>query len=560
MTSQVMRRRGQDVPADRIGKIVRPMPSRTADAVVIGGGHHGLVAAAVLADAGWDVCLLESADVLGGAVRSAELHPGFTADLFSAFYPLSAASPVLRALELERHGLRWAHAPAVLAHPVRPDGSPAAVLYRDRERTAAGLAAQDPRDGDAWLRLCAQWDAIGESVLRTLFTTFPPVRGPVQLLRRIGTADALRLARFLALPARRMGEELFASEGARLLLAGNAVHADAPPDATVSGVFGWLLVMLGQQHGFPAPVGGAGELSAALARRATAAGAELRTGEHVERIDVRGGRAVAVHSATGLTVRARRAVIADIAAPMLFRDLLPPHALPPRMHDDLKRFAWDTPVVKVNWALDGPIPWRNPGVAGAGTVHLGADERGLVRWSGDIEAGTVPASPFLLFGQMTTADPGRSPAGTESAWAYTHLPRGVTSEEAARELAGRVDEVVEEFAPGFGARALHRMVQGPRELQEADPNLVHGAVNGGTAQLFQQFVFRPVPGLGRPETPVRGLYLGSASAHPGGGVHGVCGWLAAKAALGEQGTLGALRRRVTSAALELIYRDSPSAR
>jgi phytoene dehydrogenase-like protein len=528
-----------------------------ADAVVIGGGHHGLVAATVLADAGWDVCLLEAADVLGGAVRSAELHPGFTADLFSAFYPLAAASPVLRALDLGSRGLRWTHAPAVLAHPARPDGAPAAVLHRDRERTAAALGA---RDGEAWLRLCAQWDAVGDAVLRSIFTAFPPVRGPVRLLRRIGTADALRLARFLMLPARRMGEELFTGEGARLLLAGNAGHADIPPDAPGSGVFGWLLAMLGQQHGFPVPAGGAGELAAAIARRARAAGAELRTGERVERIEVRGGRAVAVHCATGRTVRARRAVIADVAAPALYRDLLPAAAVPARLRADLEHFAWDTPVVKVNWALREPIPWGNPGVAGAGTVHLGADERGLVRWAGDIESRTVPATPFMLLGQMTTADATRSPAGTESAWAYTHLPRGVADDGIADGLAERIDEVVEEFAPGFRDRVLHRMVQRPRDLQAADPNLVHGAVGGGTMQLHQQLVFRPVPGLGRSETVVDGLYLGSASAHPGGGVHGVCGWLAARAALADHGMLGGLRRRVTSAALELIYRDSPSAR
>jgi phytoene dehydrogenase-like protein len=213
-------------------------------------------------------------------------------------------------------------------------------------------------------------------------------------------------------------------------------------------------------------------------------------------------------------------------------------------------------VVKVNWALDGRIPWRASDVAGAGTVHVGADVRGLVRWSADIESGTVPASPFLLVGQMSTADPSRSPDGTESAWAYTHLPRGVAHDEAAAELAGRVDAVLEQFAPGFGARVLDRSVQLPGDLQAADPNLVHGAVNGGTAQLFQQLVFRPVPGLGRSETVVGGLYLGSASAHPGGGVHGVCGWLAARAALADHGSFGALRRRMTSAALELLYRDS----
>jgi phytoene dehydrogenase-like protein len=526
----------------------------TADAVVVGGGHHGLVAAALLADAGWDVCLLEATDRVGGAVRSAELHPGFTADLFSAFYPLYAASPVLQALDLGAHGLRVSHAPVVLAHPPRPDGERAALLFRDPEATAARLAEEHARDGDAWLELCRQWDAIGDAVLRTLFTTFPPVRGPIALLRAIGTAEALRLARFLLLPAKRMGEELFAGEGARLLLAGNAAHADAPVDAPVSGAFGWLLAMLGQKHGFPVPVGGAGELTAALERRARTAGATVQCGQPVERIDVSGGRAVAVHTSGGLTVRVRRAVIADVNAPLLYRDLLPADAVPARLLRDLDKFEWDTPVVKVNWALDGPIPWRADGVADAGTVHLGADELGLVRWSADLESRTLPASPFMLFGQMTTADASRSPAGTQSAWAYTHLPRGIDDDASADELARRVDAVLEEFAPGFAARVVHRHVQLPGDISATDPNLVGGAVNGGTAQLFQQLVFRPVPGLGRAETPVGNLYLGSSSAHPGGGVHGICGALAARAALGDHGKLGFARRRAVSAALDLVYR------
>jgi phytoene dehydrogenase-like protein len=531
------------------------MSTLTADAVVVGGGHHGLVAASLLADAGWDVCLLEATDTLGGAVRSTTLHPGFTADQFSAFYPLYPASPVLPTLDLEAHGLRWSHAPTVLAHPPRPDGDRAAVLYRDREATAARLAETHPADGEAWLELCRQWDAVREPLLRTLFTTFPPVRGAVGLLRAIGTADALRLARFLLLPARRMGEELFDGEEGRLLLAGNAAHADAPGDAPVSGAYGWLLAMLGQHGGFPVPVGGAGELAAALARRAESAGATLHTGQRVDRIDVRAGRAVAVHTTAGLTVRVRRAVIADVNAPTLYRDLLPESAVPARLRADLDRFAWDTPVVKVNWALDRPIPWRAPEVAQAGTVHLGADDLGLVRWSADLESRTLPASPYMLFGQMTTADASRSPAGTESAWAYTHLPRGIDDDESADELARRMDATVEAFAPGFGGRVVHRQVQRPGDIESADPNLVSGAVNGGTAQLFQQLIFRPVPGLGRPETVVDNLYLGGSSAHPGGGVHGVCGALAARAALRAHGVAGRLRRRAVSAALDLVYRD-----
>jgi phytoene dehydrogenase-like protein len=530
------------------------VPVFEVDAVVIGGGHHGLVAAAVLADAGWDVLVLEAQPDLGGAVRSTERYPGFVADRFSAFYPLAAVSPALRSLELERHGLRWAHAPSVLAHPLRPDGDAAAVLHRDPERTAAALDAQHPGDGAAWLALCAQWRAVEEPLLRSLFTTFPPVLGPVELLRRIGTADALRLLRFLLLPVARMGEERFGGAGARLLLAGNAAHTDVPITAPGSGIFGLLLAMVGQHHGFPTPTGGAGELTTALARRAEAAGAVLRTGEPVERILVEGGRAVGVESATGLRVRVRRAVVADVSAPDLYLRLLPPDAVPARVRGDLSRFLWDSPTLKVDWALDGPIPWRAPDVAGAGTVHLGADIDGLVRWESDLTTGSLPSSPYLVLGQMTTADPSRSPAGTESVWAYTHVPRGC-ARDAVDELARRVDAVVEAHAPGFRDRILDRAVQRPADLAAADANLGDGAVGGGTSHLFQQLVFRPVPGLGRPETPIERLYLGSAAAHPGGGVHGVCGFLAAKAALAGHGRAGLLRRRVTSAALALVHGD-----
>ncbi|MGE3286538.1 MAG: phytoene desaturase family protein [Pseudonocardia sp.] len=524
------------------------------DAAVIGAGHHGLVAAAILADAGWDVLVLEAQDDVGGAVRSTQLCPGFVADRFSSFHPLAVASPVLRALELEHHGLRWAHAPAVLAHPLE---RAVAVLHRDPGQTAAGLAAGHPRDGDAWLALVRRWERIEEPLLQTLFAAFPPVRGPVGLLRRVGTPDALRIARFAALPATRMARELFDGEPARMLLLGNAAHGDAPPVAPVSGALGWLLAMLGQRHGFPAPVGGAGSLAAALLRRAEAAGAQVRTGERVERVVVHGGRAVGLRTATGLAVRARRVVVADVSAPALFGRLLAPDAVPARLREDLRRFEWDTPTVKIDWALDGPVPWRAPGVAGAGTVHLGAGEHGLVRWSADLETGRLPRVPFVVLGQMTTTDPGRSPAGTECAWAYSHLPPGRTGAAETAELARRVVAAVEAHAPGFGDLIRHQAVRGPAELEAADANLVGGAVNGGTAQLHQQLLFRPVPGLGRAETPVAHLFLASASAHPGGGVHGACGHLAARAALAEHGGLGPARRALRSAAMRHLFREAP---
>lgn len=225
-------------------------------------------------------------------------------------------------------------------------------------------------------------------------------------------------------PAGVMAQRLFEGDAARLLLLGNAMHADVPIDAPGSGVMGYLLIMMAQDGGFPVPVGGAGRLTAALVDRATAAGARIECNRPVEAIEVKGGRAVGVRTADGTYVQVRRAVVADTSAPQLYRHLLPADALPAVLLRDLDHFVWDTPVLKVNYALNARIPWRSASLAGAGTVHLGADHDGLIRWMADLNTRTVPQSPFLLFGQMTTADASRSPEGTESAWAYTHLPRG----------------------------------------------------------------------------------------------------------------------------------------
>lgn len=521
----------------------------TVDAVVIGSGPNGLVAAAAMADAGWDVTILEAAPTPGGAVRSEELFPGFRSDLFSAFYPLAAVSPALAAMELEAHGLTWSHARYPLGHARSPLDDDAPVIHPDSADTAAELERRHPGDGKAWLDLVAYWHTVKAPLLKALFTSFPPIAGSLGLLRALGTGDTLRFARFLALPARRMAHELFGGEAARVLLLGNAMHSDVPPDAPGSGVMGFLLTMLAQDTGYPVPVGGAGELSAAMVRRATTAGAELRCGDPVVSVEVRSGRVTGVVTDSGRRVSARHAVVADVSAPALFGTLVAQHAVPSALRREMSRFEWDTPVVKVNYALNHRIPWRSSSLSNAGTVHLGADDNGLVRWMADLGTGVVPQSPFLLFGQMTTADPSRSPEGTESAWAYTHLPRGVVDDDAAALVADRVDDLLEAHAPGFADSVTGRSVQRPSDLEAANANLVGGAVNGGTAQLHQQLIFR---NHGRAETPITGLFLGSASAHPGGGVHGVCGLNAAKAALRQRGPQGWIRRRTVGHLMELL--------
>ncbi|MYW12417.1 NAD(P)/FAD-dependent oxidoreductase, partial [Streptomyces sp. SID2563] len=332
-------------------------------------------------------------------------------------------------------------------------------------------------------------------------------------------------------------------EAARLLLAGSALHADLGPEAAGSGGFGWLMSMLGQTYGFPVPVGGAGALTAALVRRLERHGGVLRCGERVTEVVVRGGRAVGVRTAKGEAVPASRAVLADVSAPALYGGLVGAHHLPARLLDDLRRFQWDFATFKVDWALSGPVPWTAREATMAGTVHLADGVDGLTRFAAQIAMGQVPDRPFLLFGQMSTADATRSPAGTEAAWAYTHVPHRIKGDAGEDGLTGRWDrgereamadrmeQEVERWAPGFRSRILARRLLAPPTIESMDANLLGGAINGGTTAAHQQLVFRPTPGTGRPETPVRGLYLASASAHPGGGVHGAPGANAARAAL-----------------------------
>jgi phytoene dehydrogenase-like protein len=393
------------------------------DAVVIGAGHNGLVAANVLADAGWSVLVVEAEDEPGGAVRSGELiEPGFVHDRFSSFYPLAAASPVFRRLGLE---IPFRHGPLVLAHPA-PDGSVATV----------------ERDGGD-----ERWRRLEPGILRGLVTPFPQVRAALALALDV---DALALLR--------RPRDPFAAR----LREGNALHTDAAPWGPAGRFFGLALTELGRRYGFPCVEGGSGRITELLVDRARSRGVELRLGERVDRLPT-----------------ARHAVVAAIDVWELAR-----------LSGRPVRAKRDPATVKLDWTLEAPIPWDAEPARRAPVVHLGGE--------GD----------FVLFGQYSMADPTRAPAGKETAWAYSHVLD-----------AEGIEAQVERHAPGFRALVRGRRV----EL------LPPGRVNLGTARWHNQLVLRPF--LGRPETGISDVYLGSASAHPGGGDHGAPGWIAAQAAL-----------------------------
>ena len=523
------------------------------DAVIVGSGHNGLVAANLLADSGWDVLVLEGQDEPGGAIRSDDsLRPGYVTDWFSAFYPLAAVSPALSRLELERWGLRWSHAPDVLAH-VLPDDR-CAVLSRDSEKTAASLDEFAVGDGAAWLTMLAEFEHIRDQLLDTVFTPFPPVRSGVRLARRLGVGDLLRFVRFALQSARRVGDERFRGDGAPLLLAGNALHTDLAPDTPGSAIYGWLLAMLGQTVGFPVPVGGSGTITDSLVSRLRSLGGRIRTSADVVSLDISDGRVRGVRLSDGEQIAAST-VLADVAAPYLYRELIGGQYLPRTLQTDIDRFQWDVPTLKINWALSRPIDWTARGARSAGTVHLGVDMNGLTRYAAALAMREVPKDPFVLLGQMTTSDLSRSPTGTESVWAYTHLARGVEYDSRTiKRQVRRIETLLDKHAPGFTESVLDLRIQSPADLQETDHNLVRGAVAGGTANIYQQLLFRPIPGLGRAETPIDGVYLASASAHPGGGVHGGPGANAAYAALRRASAVGGVHRRIIDAAHRRIYR------
>ncbi|MBM4359563.1 MAG: NAD(P)/FAD-dependent oxidoreductase [Deltaproteobacteria bacterium] len=493
------------------------------DAIVIGSGPNGLVAACQLARAGLDVQVLESRADVGGACRSAELTlPGFVHDVGAAFFPFATASPALRSFDLAGAGLEWCHAGLESAHPAL-DGSCASIA---RDLTA--LDRTFGKDADAW-RSVARWATrVRDDLLGVLLA--PPL--PIGAAWRFGIPNLLRLAEVGLSSGRGWSQRRFVTEAARRVVPGLALHTDIGPDDECGAAVGFMLAALASCDGFAVPRGGTSAITSALVQRLQGFGGSVVTGTHVERILVRRGRAYGVHTRLG-DIEAR-AVIADVAAPTLYRDMLPEQEVPGSVLASMLRFQHGFGTFKVDWALDGPVPWSHPDCLEAAVVHVGEDNDDLARFVREVRAGDLPERPYLVVGQQSLADSTRAPEGRHTLWCYSRVPSHRPWAHERERFADRIEARIEGLAPGFRGRILARHVAAPPDLEAMNPNLIGGDLGGGTAQIQQQLVFRPMFPYFRYRTPIEGLYLGSSYAHPGAGVHGMCGFNAANALLADR--------------------------
>ena len=469
------------------------MPSVDYDAVVVGSGPNGLAAAITLVRAGCSVLVLEAAETVGGGLRSKPLTlPGFVHDVCAAIHPLARASPFFRSLPLADHGVTWIEPDAALAHPM--DDGQALLLKRSLQCTGAALGA----DGNAYVDLMAPLVRHWEPLMNMLL-------GPLRIPR-----NPLLLARF-GLPglhsARALAEAKFTGHAARALFAGLAAHAVLPLDKRPTAAFGLVLGILGHAVGWPLVRGGSRRLADAMTSYLTSLGGEIQTNAPVTCVD---------------ELPPSRVVLLNVTPRQVIR--LAGHRLPNSYRRQLARYRYGPGVFKMDWALDGPIPWRAAACQRAATVHLGGTLEEIADAERDAFNGQQSERPFVILAQPSLFDDIRAPAGQHTAWAYCHVPHGSTFD-----MSERIESQIERFAPGFRERVLARHVMAPTALEQYNSNYVGGDISGGVQDLRQLFT-RPAMRLTPYAMPDRKLFI-CASTPPGGGVHGMSGYFAAQAAL-----------------------------